>query len=108
MKLNSTVDSLTTTRWYIDASYGVHSDCKGHTGMMMTLGAGASMSMSKAYKLNTKCSTKADLVSVYDALPDILWGKYFIEAQGHVIDHNVLLQDNKSTILLTTNGMMSS
>ena len=76
--------------------------------MMMTLGAGAAMSMSRAHKLNTKSSTEAELVGVYDALPDILWGKYFIEAQGHVIDHNVLLQDNKSTILLATNGMMSS
>ena len=73
-KLNITVDSLSTIRWYVDASYGVHSDCKGHTGMMMTLGAGASMSMSKAHKLNTKNSTKAELVGVYDALPDILWG----------------------------------
>ena len=52
MKLNITVDSLSTIRWYVDASYVVHSDCKGHTGMMMTLGAGASMAMSKAHKLN--------------------------------------------------------
>ena len=43
MKLNIPVDSLTTIRWYIDASYGVHSDCKAHTGMMMMLGAGASI-----------------------------------------------------------------
>ena len=28
--------------------------------------------------------------------------------QGHKIYHNVLFQDNKSTILLATNGMMSS
>ena len=66
------------------------------------------MSMSKAHKLNTKRSTEAEVVGVYDALPDILWGRYFIEAQGHIIDHNVLLQDNKSTILLATNGIMSS
>ena len=76
--------------------------------MMITLEAGVSMSMSRAHKLNTKNSTKAELVGVYNALPDILWGKSFLEAQGHVIDHNVLLQDNKLTILLATNGMMSS
>ena len=76
--------------------------------MMMTLGLRAAMSMSKAQKLNTGSSTKSELVGVYDALLDILWGKYFIEAQGHKIDHNVLLQDNKSTILLTTNDTMSS
>ena len=108
MKLNITVYSLTTIRWYVDALYGVHSDCEGHTGMMMTLEAGASMSMSKSHKLNTKISSKAELVGVYDALPDILWSKYFIKAQGHVIDHNILLQDNKPTILLATNGTMSS
>ena len=82
MKLNITVDSLTTIKWYVDALYGVHSDCKGHTGMMMTLGAGASMAMSKAHKLNTKRSTEAELVGVYDALPDMFGGKYFLEAQG--------------------------
>ena len=79
MKLNITVDSLTTIKWYVDASYGVHSDCKGHTGMMMKLGARASMAMSKAHKLNTKSSTEAELVGVYDALPDILWGKYSLK-----------------------------
>ena len=66
------------------------------------------MTMSKAHKLNTKSSTEAELVGVYDALPDILWGKYFLEAQGYKTDHNILLQDNKLTILLATNGMMSS
>ena len=94
--------------WYVDALYGVHYDCKGHTGMMMTLGAGACMSMSKAQKLNTGSSMESELVGVHDALADILWGKYFLEAQGHKIDHNVLLQDNKSTILLATNDKMFS
>ena len=82
MKLNITVDSLTTIRWYVDASYGLHVECKGHTSMMRTLGAGASMNMSKAHKLNTKSSTEAELVGVYDALSDVLWDKYFLEAQG--------------------------
>ena len=108
MKLCINVDSLSTMRWYVDVSYGLHYNCKGHTGMMMTLRAGAAMSMSKAQKLNTGSSTKSELVGVHDCLPDILWGKYFLEAQGHVIDHNILLQDNKSTILLATNGKMSS
>ena len=64
MKLNITVDSLSTMTWYVDASYGVHYQCKGHKGMMMTLGAGASMSMSKAQKLNTGSSTESELVGV--------------------------------------------
>ena len=35
-------------------------------------------------------------------------GQMFLEAQDYVIEHNVLLQDNKSTILLATSGIMSS
>ena len=34
-------------------------------------------------------------------------GKYFIEAQGYTVEHNILLQDNKSTILLAKNGALS-
>ena len=64
--------------------------------------------MSKAHNLETKKSTEAELVSIYDILPDILWGKYFIEARGRAMDHAALLWYNKSTIPLATNGMMSS
>jgi len=33
---------------------------------------------------------------------------YFIKAKGYDVTHNILYQDNKSTILLATNGRMSS
>ena len=33
MKLCINVDNLSTIKWYVDASYGVHYDCKGHTGV---------------------------------------------------------------------------
>ena len=71
MPLNISVDSITTIRWYVDTSYGVYSNCKSHTGMMMTLGVSVSMSIFKGHKLNVKSSTKADLVGIYNALPDI-------------------------------------
>ena len=44
MKLTLVIDNLHTLRWWVDASYGAHSDLKGHTGMMMSLGEGATMS----------------------------------------------------------------
>ena len=66
------------------------------------------MSIFEGHKLNVKSSTEAELVGIDNALPGILWGKYFIEAQGHVIDYTIILEDNKSTILHTTNGNMSS
>ena len=57
MTSNITVDSLSTITWYLDALYGVHYDYKDHTGMMMTLGTGSCMSMSKAQKPNTRSAT---------------------------------------------------
>jgi hypothetical protein len=38
----------------------------------------------------------------------MLWTLYFLEAQGYKIDNNILYQDNKSSILLETNGRGSS
>jgi hypothetical protein len=37
-------------------------------------------------------------------MPQILWTLYFLEAQGYKVDKNILYQDNKSSILLETNG----
>ena len=37
-----------------------------------------------------------------------MWCKYFMEAQGYVIENNILYQDNRSTILLANNGRMSA
>jgi hypothetical protein len=41
-------------------------------------------------------------------MPQMLWTLYFLEAQGYKIDDNVLYEDNKSSILLETNGRGSS
>ena len=108
MKLVLTVDNLHTLRWWVDASYAVHWDYKGHTGMMMSLGKGGAMSFSRRHKLNARSSTEAELIGIDDAIPSIMWALYFIEAQGYEVVHNILYQDNKSTILLAKNGRRSS
>jgi hypothetical protein len=38
----------------------------------------------------------------------ILWTKLFLEEQGYTINSNILYQDNRSAILLETNGKKSS
>jgi hypothetical protein len=108
MKLTLSVDSLDVIRWYVDASYNVHWDCKGQTGAMMTLGRGAPMSFSRKQKLNVRSSTEGELVGIDDALPLILWGRYFIESLGYTVEQVILYQDNKSTILLANNGRWSA
>ncbi len=108
MKLTLVVDNLHTLRWWVDASYRAHSDLKGHTNMMMSLGEGTTMSFSWGQKLNARSSTIAELIGVADAIPDTMWGKYFIEGQGYTVTSIILYQDNQSCILLATNGRMSS
>ena len=90
MKLTLEVDCMTTISWYVDASYGAHMDLKGHTRMTMTLGKGASMSFSHGQKFNVKSSTECELVGVNVTIPQMMWGRYFIEAQGYTVEHNIL------------------
>ena len=64
--------------------------------------------MGRNSMINVKSSTECRLVGVDDAIPQMMWGRYFIEAQGYTVEHNILYQDNKSNILLATNGRSSS
>ena len=100
--------SLHNVRWWVDASYAVHPDMKSHTGGALSLGTGIIYGTSKGQKLNVKSSTEAEIVGTDDVMPQILWTLYFLEAQGYKIDDNILYQDNKSSILLETNGRGSS
>jgi len=95
-------------RWYIDAAYGVHPTMHSHTGGTLTLGNGSIISSSRKQKLVTRSSTEAELVAVHDILPGVIWTRNFLKAQGYNITENMIMQDNKSTILLETNGRWSA
>ena len=101
-------DNLRVIKWLIDASFGVHPDFKSHTGAVMTMGKGAIQSISRKQKLNTRSSTESELVGVDDVCTMVLWTKLFLEAQGYQVDKNIIYQDNKSAILLETNGKKSA
>ena len=101
-------DDLRVVKWYVDASFAVHPDYRSHTGAAMTLGEGAVIGLSKKQKLNTRSSTEAELVGADDAATMILWTGLFMEEQGYPLKKNILYQDNKSAILLETNGQRSA
>ena len=69
---------------------------------------GVILTKCRKQKLNTKSSTEAELVAVDDMMPQILWTRYFLMGQGFDLKGNVVYQDNKSAILLETNGFGSS
>ncbi len=75
LRLTLSVDDLSIIRWWVDASYSVHEDCKGNTGVMMSLGKGAATSFSWKQKINGKSSTEDKMISVDDVLPSVSWNK---------------------------------
>lgn len=72
------------------------------------MGGGALMCTSKKQKLNTKSSAEAELVAVNDMMPQIIWTRNFLLAQGFELKGNIVYQDNQSAILLERNGSASS
>ena len=81
---------------------------KSHMGGVMLMGQGALYSASSKQKLNIKSSTEANLVVVYDLMPQILWIQYFLEAQGMKVSDRILYQGNQSVMKLEKNGRASS
>ena len=58
--------------------------------------------------LNKKSSTEAELIGAENTMTQMLWTRYFLEAQGYGIDKNILYQDNMSAMLLENTGKKSS
>lgn len=94
--------------WYVDASFAVHPDMRGHTGGAMTMGRGYPLDTSTKHKLNSRNSTESEIIAVDNLIPQILWTRLFMKAQGIEVRDNILYQDNKSAVLLETNGRASS
>jgi hypothetical protein len=82
MPLILSADLLTLLRWWVDAAYAVHHDCRGHTGTGMSFGQGMAMSYSWKHKINTKSSTEAEIAGVDNSLGYILWACYLMIGQG--------------------------
>lgn len=101
-------ETISSMKAWVDVSYGVHSDCRSHTGGCISFGWGTLLTMCKKQKLNVKSSTEGEIVGVSDYLPNLIWGRMFIEEQGYKVEEKILYQDNQSAIRIETNGKMSS
>ena len=101
-------DDMERIRTWVDASYAVHPDMRSHTGGAMSFGRGGILCKSTKQKLNTKSSTEAEFVGASDYLPNTIWVKNFLGAQGYNVTENIFEQDNESAIKLERNGRMSA
>ena len=74
----------------------------------MSTGKGAAYASSAKQKINAKSSAEAEAIAAGGCASQILWTKYFLEAQGYDLHSSTLYQDNHSAILLEQNGKASS
>jgi hypothetical protein len=95
-------------RWWVDASFTVHPNMRGHSGGGFSLGRGFTIVSYTKQNINNRRSTETDIVGADNFVPEICWTHYFMKAQGYDAKDKVLFQDNKSSILLEKNGKASS
>ncbi len=101
-------DDTQSLSWYIDAAFAVHADMKSHTGAVFTMGKGAIVSDSRKQRANSRSSTESEIIGVDDEIHKVVWAKRFIEYQGFKVKHNIVYQDNTSSMKLEQNGKASS
>ena len=98
---------LKNLSWYIDGSYAAHSDMKRQSGAVLMAEDCAVLFKLNKQKINTRSSTETELIAVVNALPTVQWTKSFMMEQGYEIEMEIK-EDNRSTILLMRNGILSS
>ena len=60
-------------KWWVDASFAVHPNMRGHSVGGLSLGRGVPIVGSIKHKINTKSSTEIEIVVVEDFMPAIFW-----------------------------------
>jgi hypothetical protein len=88
-----------------DAAYGYHSDNKGHTGYVITLGKNQSFLAVKSnkQKLVATSSTEAEVYAMCDCVKQAVWIRNIIrDLRISPLAAMTVYQDNKSAIIMTT------
>ena len=70
-------------KWYVDGSYGVHPNMRGHSGGGLTMGRGFQVTDLRKHKLNTRRSTESEVVRVDDFMPGIIWTRTCMKAKDY-------------------------
>ncbi len=71
LKLRLNVGDLGLLKWYMEGSYSIHWDCKGHGGAMFMMGKGSTSSYLRKIKLNMRSLTETELVAADMYMPEI-------------------------------------
>jgi hypothetical protein len=92
--------------YWIDASYNLHRDSRGHTGIVATVGKHNApiYVRSQKHKLHTRSSTEAELVATDEGVLHLLWLILVFDFLGYPQEPVTVFQDNKSTIRVCQTG----
>jgi glutamate 5-kinase len=90
---------------FADASHMLHSDNKGHGGIIATLGSAPIATKSYKLRLITRSSTESELVTLEEAVTLSLWISHVLaELEVGWKPPVTVLQDNDSTRIIAENG----
>jgi hypothetical protein len=89
---------------YADASYGVHEDCKSHSGIDLTLGRGPIRCRSIKQKIVARSSTESEVIAASDASKEAAHQANLMEAMQFELQPIIFHQDNQSAIKMMENG----
>ena len=92
-RIMGTLNFLKLETW-VDASYAVHDNMRGHTGGCMSFGWGIIHRKASKQKLKTKSSTEAELVGVSEHIPYKIHLINLLMGQVYKMKMRVLYQDN--------------
>ena len=107
-KLTLRADGSGYLKWHCNKAFTLHDDFKSHTGLTFLTGDGAITSLSRKQGMNTRSSTKVEVVATDKIISQMIWTQLFLLAQGYPVKENILYQDNKSAMLLETNECKSA
>ena len=94
-----------TVRLIVDASYGVHSDGRSHTGSCVVIGdVDAVHCRSSKQLIVTKSSTEAKLVALSDSANQGIYVRSFLIAQGYRMGPLIIYRDTQSYMALVEHG----
>lgn len=85
---------------YVDASWAVHDDCHGRTGLVLMMAGCAIGAWSYKQKMVTRSSTESEIVALSDALSEIIWFRKWLTAQGFELPPTPIHEDNEAVIKL--------
>ena len=107
-KLTLSADGSGCISWHCNTAFASHDDFRSHTGATFLMCDGAITSLSRKQGMNTRSSTKAEMVATDEIISPTIWTLLFLKAQGYPVKESIHYQGNKSAMFLETNGCKSA